>query len=77
MDNTEVFVVPPGHYFMMGDNRDNSDDSRAEVGYVPAENLEGKARIPLLLHRWQRAVLGSLEMALRHPLFAACSPSID
>ena len=28
---------------MMGDNRDNSDDSRAAVGYVPAENLEGKA----------------------------------
>ena len=43
IDNTEVYVVPPGHYFMMGDNRDNSDDSRAEVGYVPAENLEGKA----------------------------------
>jgi signal peptidase I len=43
LDNTEVFVVPQGHYFMMGDNRDNSDDSRAAVGYVPAENLEGKA----------------------------------
>jgi signal peptidase I len=43
LDNTEVFVVPPDHYFMMGDNRDNSDDSRAAVGYVPAENLEGKA----------------------------------
>ena len=43
LDNTSVFVVPSGHYFMMGDNRDNSDDSRAEVGYVPAENLEGKA----------------------------------
>jgi signal peptidase I len=42
-DNTPVFVVPPGHYFMMGDNRDNSDDSRADVGYVPAENVEGKA----------------------------------
>jgi signal peptidase I len=42
-DNTQLFVVPPGHYFMMGDNRDNSDDSRADVGYVPAENLEGKA----------------------------------
>jgi signal peptidase I len=42
-DNTQVFVVPPGHYFMMGDNRDNSDDSRADVGYVPAENVVGKA----------------------------------
>ena len=42
-DNAGVYVVPAGHYFMMGDNRDNSDDSRMEVGYVPAENLEGKA----------------------------------
>jgi len=43
LDNTETFVVPPKHYFMMGDNRDNSNDSRMEVGYVPEENLEGKA----------------------------------
>jgi signal peptidase I len=43
LDNTGVFVVPPKHYFMMGDNRDNSNDSRMEVGYVPEENLEGKA----------------------------------
>jgi signal peptidase I len=45
LDNTEVYTVPAGHYFMMGDNRDNSDDSRQAVGYVPAENLEGKAMI--------------------------------
>ena len=45
-DDTQEFVVPPGHYFMMGDNRDNSNDSRipdSGVGFVPAENLEGRA----------------------------------
>ena len=44
-DNTQAFVVPPGHYFMMGDNRDNSDDSRMSVGYVPAEDLVGRAKL--------------------------------
>ncbi len=46
-DNTKEYLVPAGHYFMMGDNRDNSSDSRVEdaVGYVPAENLVGRAQI--------------------------------
>lgn len=44
-DNTPVFVVPEGHYFMMGDNRDGSSDSRAQgvVGFIPYENLVGRA----------------------------------
>lgn len=45
LDNTDKFVVPADHYFMMGDNRDNSQDSRVmkEVGFVPFENIVGRA----------------------------------
>ncbi len=47
-DNTGIYTVPPGHYFFMGDNRDNSTDSRVPVraggvGFVPYENLIGRA----------------------------------
>ena len=59
LDNTTVFTVPPHHYFFMGDNRDNSQDSRTEqVGYVPEENLVGKAEFLFFslsqdAHFWQ------------------------
>lgn len=47
-DNTPIYTVPEGHYFFMGDNRDNSSDSRVPsqaggVGYVPYENIVGRA----------------------------------
>jgi signal peptidase I len=54
-DNTSVYTVPEGHFFFMGDNRDNSLDSRFDqplgVGFVPIENLVGRAEMIFFSYR--------------------------
>ena len=44
LDNTKVYTVPPGHFFALGDNRDNSTDSRmaSAIGFIPMDHLVGK-----------------------------------
>lgn len=64
-DNFGPFVVPPGHYFMMGDNRDNSYDSRW-WGPVPQANILGEA---MLIHwSWDDEVHPSGEVTIADPL---------
>jgi signal peptidase I len=47
LDNTDLYIVPKEHYFAMGDNRDNSQDSRVRsvVGFIPKANLVGRAEV--------------------------------
>lgn len=49
-DDMPEITIPKDNYFMMGDNRDRSDDSRISVGFVPEENLVGKARFLFFSH---------------------------
>jgi len=67
VDDTQLYIVPKGHFFVMGDNRDNSQDSRFTniVGYIPIENLIGKAQFIffslensrfLQLWKWPKAI---------------------
>ena len=55
-DNTGVYNVPEDHFFVMGDNRDNSQDSRylKSVGFIPFDNLVGRAEIIFFSWNWKK-----------------------
>lgn len=57
LDDTPIYRVPAGNFFMMGDDRDNSDDSRQNVGYVPYDRLVGKAEFVFASWEPQSSVL--------------------
>lgn len=76
-DTTDTYVVPPDHFFMMGDNRENSDDSRfPDVGYVAFDKLIGPARIIFFsivfgspaweVWHWQQSVRWSRLLTIVH-----------
>lgn len=50
MDDYREVTIPQGYFFALGDNRDKSDDSRGVVGFVPMENIVGKARFLFFSH---------------------------
>lgn len=56
-DNTPVFTVPENHLFFMGDNRDNSGDSRGEIGFVPRDNVLGKVWFIWYSHNYYAPLL--------------------
>ena len=57
LDNTPVFTVPEKHLFFMGDNRDNSNDSRADVGFVPMDNVLGRVWFVWYSHNYAAPLL--------------------